>query len=96
MVISFMQGFDNLFLDRSTEDVAYKAKPKESKKFQGRMDELVDKGFIKESPRPCFMNILWMIWRIFMDGQVIYTTIVEYSHSIPNLDDILDKWHGST
>nr|XP_027071933.1 uncharacterized protein LOC113696748 [Coffea arabica] len=79
---------------------AYKSNPEETKELQRQVDELLDKGWARESLSPCAVPVILVpkqdgTWRICTDCRAVNAITVKYRHPIPRLDDMLDELHGA-
>jgi hypothetical protein len=79
--------------------VAYRLTPQENKEVKRQVQDLLDKGLVRESLSPCVVPMVLSPkndggWRMCTVSRVINKITIKYRFPLPRMDDLMDYLSG--
>jgi hypothetical protein len=79
---------------------AYRTNLEETKEIERQAQDLLDRGYVRESLSPCAVPVLLVpekdgTWRMCVDCKATNNITIRYHHPVPRLDNMLDELCGS-
>jgi hypothetical protein len=83
-----------------SKKVAYRLTPQENEEVKSQVQELLDKGLVRESLRPCKVPIVLSPkkdgeWRMCTELRTINKITIRYRFHLPRMDDLMDCLSGA-
>ena len=80
---------------------AYRCDPVASKELQRQIEELIDRGYVRESMHPCAVPTLLVpkkdgTWWMCISSRAVNNIIIKYRFPMRKLEDVLDELHGAS
>jgi len=100
-VTNILQEYTDVFSGATLPNrAAYRTNLDETKEIHRQVQELLDRGYVRESLSPFVVPVLLVpkkdsTWRMCVDCRAINNITIRYHHPIPRLYDMLDELCGS-
>jgi hypothetical protein len=80
--------------------VEYRLTPRENEEVKNQVQELLDKGLVRESLIPCTVPIVLSPkkdggWRMCTDSRALSKITIRYRLPLPRMDDLMDYLRGA-
>jgi hypothetical protein len=97
---SISHHIDIIPRDRLPNKVVYRLMPQENEEVKRQVQDLMDKGLIRESLSPCVVPTVLIpkkdgVWRMCTDSREINKITIRYRFPLPRMDDFLDCLSGA-
>lgn len=79
---------------------AYRSNSQETKEIQRQVEELIGKGWVRDSMSPCAVPIILVpkkdgAWRMCSDSRTLNNITIKYRYPIHRINYLLDELHGA-
>jgi hypothetical protein len=79
--------------------VAYRLTPRENEEVKNQVQELLEKGLVRESLSPCAVPTVLSPkkdgeWRMYIDSRAIKNITIRHIFPLPRKDDLMDCLSG--
>ena len=98
--LSFTNPFSNSSCTCCLNSSSYRLTPLENEEIKHQVQEMLEKGLVKESLSPCAVPIVLSPkkhggWIMCNDCKVINKITIKYRFPLPRIDDLMDCLSGS-
>jgi hypothetical protein len=80
--------------------VAYRLTPRENEEVRNQVQELLDRGLVREILSPCAVPTMlspkkYGGWRMCTNSRAINKITIRYNFPLPRMDDLMDRLSGA-